>query len=238
MQPYDIIGKFYDEIMGDQSETAKRIGKLIEDRNQNARSLLEVACGTGTLMKHLSKRYEVVGVDISPNMLAMAHHKFRHVTLYQNSMTDFALNQKFDVIICMNDSINHLLKFSEWKKTFSNVKRHLNKKGVFILDINTEHKLNALSKQPPIVHEFGKNLLVTSVTRSKSIYKWHLRIFEHLNKNRYIEHNETLYERSLPTQKIKDSLRNWFRNIKVLDLTRSVVSPKSERLYIVATRRN
>lgn len=238
MQPYDIIGKFYDEIMGDQSGTAKKIRKLIEEHNQNARSLLEVACGTGTLMKHLCKRYEVVGVDISPIMLAMTHHKFRHVTLYQNSMTDFSLNQKFDAIICMNDSINHLLKFSEWTKTFSNVKRHLNKNGVFIFDINTEHKLNALSEQPPIVHEFGKNLLITNVVRSRSTYKWHLRIFEYLNKNRYIEHEEILYEKAFPLQKIKDALEKCFKEIKVFDPAERDVSPESERLYIVATGKN
>ncbi len=237
MEPYNVIGKFYDEIMGDQKDVAKQIRKFIEERNPDARSLLEVACGTGTLMKQLYGRYEVTGLDISPIMLAMAHHKFRHVTLYQNNMVNFSLNQKFDVIICMNDSINHLLKFSEWKKLFFNVHKHLNKRGVFIFDTNTEYKLKKLSRSSPLVHEFERNVLITNVSHSSSIYEWHLRIFEHLDNNQYLEHEETLYERAFSLQKIRDALRGWFTAIKFFDMERTKISSGSERLFIVATKK-
>ena len=160
MEPYDIIAPFYDEIMGDQEDVAGHIRKFITDRNPNAHSVLEIACGTGALMKQLSKYYELSGLDKSPVMVAMAHHKFRHTTLYQLDMVDFKLKDKFDVIICMNDSINHLLKFLDWKKLFKNVGKHLNKDGIFIFDINTEFKLKELSATPPIIHEFGDNILI------------------------------------------------------------------------------
>jgi len=237
MESYDIIGKFYDEIMGDQADIARHIRKFISGRNPDARSLLEVACGTGALMKQLSRHYEVMGLDISSTMLAMAHHKFRHITLYQSNMVDFSLNEKFDVIICMNDSINHLLKFSEWKKLFSRVNRHLNEKGVFIFDVNTEHKLKTLSESPPVVHGFEKNVLITTVSKSDSLYEWHLRIFEHVDNDRYLEHEETLYEKAFPLKNIRDGLSDKFGEIKIYDIDRSRVSPRSERLYFVATKK-
>ena len=237
MEPYDIIGKFYDEIMGDQADTARHIRKFIAERSPDAHSVLEVACGTGALMKQLSRHYEVMGLDISSIMLAMAHHKFRHITLYQSNMVDFRLKEKFDAIICMNDSINHLLKFSEWKKLFSNVRRHLNDNGIFIFDINTEHKLKTLSESPPIVHEFEKNVLLTSVSKSGSLYEWNLRIFEHVENERYLEHEETLYEKTFPLKNIKHELSRGFGNIRIFDIEKSRVTPGSERLYFVATKK-
>ena len=63
MEQYDIIAQFYDEIMGDQEEVAAYIKEFILQRNPNAHSVLEIACGTGALMKQLSKYYEITGLD-------------------------------------------------------------------------------------------------------------------------------------------------------------------------------
>ena len=237
MEPYDIIAPFYDEIMGDQEEVAGYVKKFINERNPDAHSVLEIACGTGALMKQLSKHYEITGLDKSPVMVAMAHHKFRHTTLYQLDMLDFKLNDKFDVIICMNDSINHLLKFSEWKKLFTNVARHLNNDGIFIFDINTEFKLEELSVIPPLVHEFKENILIIDVQKKRKGYEWHLRIFDHAEGNKYLSHEESLYEKSFPPKQIKEALSDKFKKIKVSDLDQMRITPRSERLYFVANKK-
>ena len=237
MEPYDNIGQFYDEVMGDQADVARQIRKFIVERNPKARSVLELACGTGALMKQLSRHYEVTGLDKSSVMLALAHHKFRHITLYQMDMVDFKIADRFDVIICMNDSINHLLKFSDWKKMFANVARHLNSGGTFIFDIKTEYKFRELSVTPPILHEFDTNLLIIDVQRHKSRYEWNLRIYEHDAKNRYIRHEETLYQQAFPLNRIREALSLKFKRIKVSDLEHARITPSSERLYFVATKK-
>jgi len=237
MEPYDIIAQFYDEIMGDQADIAGYIRKFILQRNPNAHSVLEIACGTGELMKHLSRHYEVAGLDKSSVMVAMAHHKFRHIMLYQLDMVDFKLKDKFDAIICMNDSINHLLKFSDWKKLFANVAKHLKDGGIFVFDINTEFKLEELSIIPPMVHEFEDNLLIIDVQKHKNQYEWNLRIFENAGENNYIRHEETLFEKSFPAKQIKEALSQQFKKIKLFDLDQLKIPPKSERLYFVATKK-
>lgn len=237
MEPYDIIAPFYDEIMGDQEEVAGHIRKLITEHKPGAHSVLEIACGTGALMKQLSKYYEISGLDKSSVMVAMAHHKFRHATLYQLDMLDFKLNDKFDVILCMNDSINHMLKFSEWKKLFTNVSRHLNENGLFIFDINTEFKLEELSVIPPLVHEFEKNILIIDVQKHKKGFEWHLRIFEHVDGNKYVSHEESLYERSFPINPIKEALSEKFKKIKLYDFDQMKLTANSERIYFVAKKK-
>ncbi len=42
---------------------------------------------------------------------------------------------------CVFDSINHVRRFSDWKKVFSRVHEHLLPGGCFLFDINTERKL-------------------------------------------------------------------------------------------------
>lgn len=237
MEQYDIIAQFYDEIMGDQEEVASYIREFIKQRRPDAHSVLELACGTGALMKQLTKYYEVSGLDKSSVMVAMAHHKFRHTTLYQLDMVDFRLNDKFDVIICMNDSINHILNFSDWKKIFTNVSRHLNKGGVFIFDINTEFKLEEISLVPPMVHEFDENILIIDVQKHRGRFEWNLRIFDHESDNKYTMYEETLFEKSFPVKKIKEALSKQFHKIKVFDLEQFKVTKNSERLYFVAVKK-
>ncbi len=237
MEQYDIIAQFYDEIMGDQEEVAAYIKEFILQRNPNAHSVLEIACGTGALMKQLSKYYEITGLDKSSVMIAMAHHKFRHTTLYQLDMVDYKLKDTFDVIICMNDSINHLLKFSDWKKLFTNAARHLNDGGIFIFDINTEFKLEEISVVPPMVHEFEDNILIIDVQKHRGRYEWNLRIFDHNSENSYSMYEETLYEKSFPVKKTKEALSKQFKNIRVFDLDQFKVTQRSERLYFVATKK-
>ena len=237
MEQYDTIAQFYDEIMGDQEEVAAHIREFIKQRNPNAHSVLEIACGTGALMKQLSKYYEVSGLDKSSVMVAMAHHKFRHTTLYQLDMVDFRLKDKFDAIICMNDSINHLLNFSDWKELFTNVSRHLSSGGIFIFDINTEYKLEEISVIPPMVHEFDQNILIIDVQKHRGRFEWNLRILDHESDNKYTMYEENLYEKSFPVKKIKEALSKQFHKIKVYDLDQFKVTKNSERLYFVATKK-
>jgi ubiquinone/menaquinone biosynthesis C-methylase UbiE len=69
MPAYEIFGKFYDAVMGDRSRPAEHLEKLIRASNPNARNLLELGCGTGSMLKHMQHNYEVSGLDTSSRML-------------------------------------------------------------------------------------------------------------------------------------------------------------------------
>ena len=138
----------------------------------------------------------------------------------------------------MNDSINHLTRFEDWEKLFLNASRHLNEKGILIFDINTIQKLRKLSESPPVVHEFGNNLLITNVYRKTSdLYVWHLRVFEDKGKNMFELHEELLDEMAFPKDKIKKSLLKDYKNIRFYDMDKGRITPGSQRLHVVATRR-
>jgi SAM-dependent methyltransferase len=237
MTSYEKLDRFYDAAMGDRTETAAYIHRLIRRHKPKARTLLELACGTGAILKILAKSYAVAGLDVSPQMLSLARKKLPHVRFYRKDMVRFELATKFDVIICVFDSINHVLKFTDWQKIFRNAARHLEEDGLFLFDINTEAKLERLINAPTWVHKFGRNLEFINVTDGqRGIANWNIRVFEHHRGNKYGLFEEDIKEISFPVNKIRAALRKEFTNVKVIDPAERTSPTKSDRLYFVCKR--
>ncbi|HEY6363482.1 MAG TPA: class I SAM-dependent methyltransferase, partial [Candidatus Binatia bacterium] len=210
------------------------IHRLIRRHKPKARTLLEVACGTGAILKILAKSYDVAGLDRSPQMLSLACKKLPHARFHRKDMVSFDLGKKFDVVICVFDSSNHVLNFADWQKIFRNAARHLEEDGLFLFDINTQAKLKRLISAPTWVHKFGRNLEVINVTAGRrGIANWNIRVFEHRRGNKYGLFEEDIKEISFPVNKIKAALRKQFTNVRVIDPTERTSSTKSDRLYFV-----
>jgi SAM-dependent methyltransferase len=236
MPAYEIFGKFYDAVMGDRSRPAEHLEKLIRSANPNAKNVLELGCGTGSMLKHMQHNYKVTGLDTSSRMLSIARHKVPHAKFFRQDMVDFKIDDRFDVICCVFDSINHVRRFSDWKKVFAGARRHLSPGGCFIFDINTQRKLERHIAEPPWVHPFGKNLLIMNVTALPNrASHWNIKVFEHLNANRYVLHEEDIVEVSFPSRKIVTALRTHFDKVRVIDPDGNRPIAKSERLFFIAT---
>ena len=64
---YDVAYHFVD-----YAGTAASVIDLIRARHPRAKSLLEVACGTGRYLELFTAHFDVEGLDLSPEMLARA----------------------------------------------------------------------------------------------------------------------------------------------------------------------
>ena len=237
MAAYDKFGTFYDAIMGDRKQETEYLQKLIRKANPRAKRILELACGTGSVLKHLAANYDVWGLDLSKKMLSLAKRKVPHARLSHQDMVKFRLPGHFDVIFCVFDSINHVLDFRGWKQLFTKVSHHLTERGVFIFDINTQRKLDRLIAEPAWVHEFGGNLLIMRVTAAtKHNSNWNIKVLERTAPTRYLLHEENIQEVSFPVRDIVAVLRPHFRHVRVIDSYRNRPSLKSERLYFVCEK--
>jgi hypothetical protein len=151
-------------------------------------------------------------------------------------MTKFKLNQKYDVILCVFDSINHLLKFPDWKKVFKRAYKHLNERGILIFDINTHVKLQRLINTPPWVLPFKKHVMIMDVTDAgKGVSNWNIKVFEHKGKNQYVLYEENIQEKAFPLRQVKEALKQ-YRKVDVIDTSRKRPSAKSERLVFVCKK--
>ena len=238
MASYDIFGKFYDAVMGDRADASEQLRRLIRRASPKAKNILELACGTGSVLKHLSKYYDAWGLDLSRKMLSIARKKVPEARLSRQNMVTFHLQLKFDVICCVFDSMNHVASFTHWKQLFGSVHQHLSAGGVFIFDINTQKKLDRHIAEPAWVHRFGNNFLIMKVTgmRKKVRSNWNIKIFERIRKNRYLLHEEDIQEVSFPTRKIVRALRVHFPSVEIIDTQRKSPSTESERLYFICKK--
>jgi ubiquinone/menaquinone biosynthesis C-methylase UbiE len=237
MESYRNFARFYDAAMGDRAKMAGRLRQLISQHKPDAETILELACGTGAMMGQLSEAYEVSGLDLSAEMLSVARKKLPRAEFFEGDMVAFDVGKSFDVIICSFDAINHVLNFSDWKRVFRGVERHLLSGGLFVFDMITERKLERLAREPAFAETFGDNLAVMEVTDAgRRIYNWNVRLFEHRGNNIYRLHEENIKEKSYPLGRVSEALLERFEQVKIVDFKRRRPTSKSERLYFVCRK--
>ncbi len=56
MESYEVFAPFYDAVMGDRAEHADYLRSLIEKHHPKAKTLLELAFGTGSVLKRRPRR--------------------------------------------------------------------------------------------------------------------------------------------------------------------------------------
>ena len=111
-------------------------------RRQGAR-VLEVACGSGRVLVPLVRAgLDVVGVDISPHMLALARAKLDaarlpgSAELIQADMRTFRLEQRdFDLAIVPVKSFAYLTEASDQLRCLESIHAHLRPGGLLALDL-------------------------------------------------------------------------------------------------------
>jgi SAM-dependent methyltransferase len=235
---YTGFARFYDRIMGDRSEEIARIRTYISRYVPGAQSLLELGCGTGALLAGLASDVRVTGVDRSPEMLAIAAQAVPGARLLHGDITAFSLPDRFDVIICMFDTLNHVQSLAGWLSLFDCVHEHLTDRGLFIFDVNTAGRLRRLDGAPPYLDEFDGNVVVMTVrSAGEWLSLWRTMIFEHQQHGVYRLHDERIYERAVPLDQIRAALTGQFESLHEASLDGSPVSDDSDRVFFAYRRR-
>lgn len=211
MSSYDVIAQFYDSVVSDPAEKALWLKQLIHKHNPDAKNVLELACGTGSILAVLVKDYQVVGLDNSAGMLSAARKKLPNVEFIHADMSDFTVEQKFDAILCIYDSINHLINFSEWQSMFTKVAKHLAPGGLFIFDMNTVAFLNKLNVSDGSVSSYGDNTMtIHAVPNDKSITTLKVEVAERQPDGSTKIHKTDIPENSFSLSKVEEALKEHF----------------------------
>jgi SAM-dependent methyltransferase len=114
---------------------AQKICTLVEKyKKSSGNTLLEVACGTGMHASHLSKTYQIEGLDLDPEMLAVARQNHPDILFHQADMIDFDLKRQFDVITCLFSSIGYVKTTPRLNQAIQTMTRHLASGGVLLVE--------------------------------------------------------------------------------------------------------
>lgn len=133
---FDKSAKYYDEIYGflDYQAAADAVARLVFDRARSASTLLDVACGTGKHLEHLSKHFAAQGLDILPELLELARSRCPGVPFHQGDMTDFDLGRQFDVVTCLFCSIGYMRTLERAEKAIAAMASHVRPGGLLIVE--------------------------------------------------------------------------------------------------------
>lgn len=128
--------RFYDAIYSfkDYAAEAVEVRDLIKRRKPDARSLLDVACGTGLHMEHLADGFEVEGIDLDPELLEVARGRLPTTTFHEGDMRTFDLGRTFDAVTCLFSSIGYVTGPDELRSSFTRFAAHLNPGGVAVVE--------------------------------------------------------------------------------------------------------
>jgi ubiquinone/menaquinone biosynthesis C-methylase UbiE len=113
------------------------------------RTMVDVACGTGTLALLMARRgWEVYGVDGSEGMLAQASEKLSGkslpVAFIRQDMRELSLPRPVHLATSFFDSLNHLLTPADLEEAIRRIRRSLLPGGWFIFDTSTERCFTSL----------------------------------------------------------------------------------------------
>lgn len=155
MSAYEPLAAAYDGLTADvgYEKRADYLEKLFARSHIPVRTVLDLACGTGTMTWLLTGRgYEMIGADMSEEMLAEAMTKsgtvegVQPIFLHQ-SMPELDLYGTVDAAICCLDSLNYLTKPRQVQETFRRLHLFIAPGGTLIFDVNTPEKFRSLDGQ-------------------------------------------------------------------------------------------
>jgi len=143
MPEYAPYTRYYDLV----TNTLYDVSFYLQYAAQCGGPILELACGTGRLVVPLAEAgYEVYGIDLSEEMLAVCREKVnRHglsdrVTLTEGNMSSFDLPRKdFTLAYVPLRSFSHLFTQRDQMACLRCVANHLSPGGTFIVAIFAPH---------------------------------------------------------------------------------------------------
>lgn len=128
--------RFYDAIYSwkdYEAETAKLLA-LIGERAPEARTLLDVACGTGKHLELLREHFEVEGLDLDEQLLVIARERLPGVPLHRGDMLSFDLGRTFDVVTCLFSSVAYARTPENLVRAIARMAQHLSRGGVLVVE--------------------------------------------------------------------------------------------------------
>ena len=134
---FDRSAELYDLVYGfkDYAGEARRVDELIRERKPDARSLLDVACGTGKHLAELGDRYaDVAGLDLDEGLLEVARERLPGVTLHHGDMTSFDLGRRFDAVTCLFSAIGYAGTEAKLRAAVAAMAAHLEPGGVLMVE--------------------------------------------------------------------------------------------------------
>lgn len=164
---YEELAGHYDRIYHDKpyEQEARRVLDRLEALGASAGDrLLDVGCGTGNHVQHFVDSFEVTGVDVSEEMLALARERVPEARLVQGDVTSLDLGETFDAATCLFGVIGYVETWAMLDRAVSNLAAHLEPGAPFVVEswIPPE-RFEAIEGEPTVRTYEGENVTLARI---------------------------------------------------------------------------
>ncbi|HHV60120.1 MAG TPA: class I SAM-dependent methyltransferase [Clostridiaceae bacterium] len=228
----------------DYSNLAGYIESIFRRYDLKPGLVLDLGCGTGSLCIELSKKgYEMIGIDLSLDMLACARQKAleceEDILFLNQDITNFELYGTVGAVVSLMDTINYITNKRSLERTFKLVKNYLDPGGIFIFDINTAYKFeNVLADN--VFYDIGDDVSYiwkNAYNRKSKICRFDLTFFVR-EGGLYRKFDEVHSERCYSIDELKEMIAA--SGLDVLDVfdDKTFNAPKknSERVFFICRK--
>lgn len=247
--PYNRLAALYDGLMDDvdYQQWAQYLQRLSELHGVPGRRLLDLGCGTGTLTLLLAAAgFDVIGVDLSSDMLAVAADKGLAMNLsparwHCQDMRQLRFPQgRFDLVVCACDGINYLRSASELDQALGGIANCLRPQGLLLFDLHSDYKMRQVFTDRQFIQESADGYCIwTSEFDQQSGDCLHeMTIFSRQQGDLYLRSDESHWQHYFAPESVLNALqRNGFRQVALLAWgTDNAPGATDERLQVVARR--
>ena len=145
MDTFGAYGRYYDLLYSgkDYPAEASYIQGLINRYTSDARSIMDLGCGTGAHAEQFAELgYRVLGVDSSENMLEKANERVQQaepevaarLSFSMDDVRSFLAGCQFDVVTALFHVVSYQVKNEDLARTFATAAKHLVPGGIFLFD--------------------------------------------------------------------------------------------------------
>lgn len=248
---YGAFAEYYDKFMKadlDYDSWFDSLLSLLKDNGlKRGGSVLDLACGSGAFSNRFAERgFDVVGIDVSEEMLAIALSDAYSLELPRNTAFPLYVKQDMraldlygtvDAAVCCLDGINYLESTDELKAVFSRVKLFLEPSAPFVFDVNTPYKLESVLADNTFVYESEDRFCTweNSFDKETLFSTFRLTLFEKQKNGLWKREEETQSERAFSDDEIISALKeSGFESISVFSsLDGTPVSDTDERHFFI-----
>ena len=154
MDAYHALAASYDRLTNDvdYEATVEFYMEILRREGVKPRTCVDLACGTGSVTKILAEKgYDVIGVDLSEEMLTEAFQKVQDMEnpprFVCQPLQELCLPRGVDLAVCALDSLDYITNSDDCAEAIRRTYKVLNPGGIFIFDVNTPEKLRAMDGQ-------------------------------------------------------------------------------------------
>jgi SAM-dependent methyltransferase len=163
---YHEFASVYDRLMSDMpyDDWVRFAERAWSDYGIRPGTIVDLGCGTGNVAIPMAARgYDVIGIDLSDDMLAVARQKYERsrdgalsaaagrIEWVQQDMREWEVAQPVDAVISFCDCFNYITEPEDVIAAFQSTHAALSSGGVFAFDVHMPRQLEAYAASQPFV---------------------------------------------------------------------------------------